>query len=137
MLWLDYISLRSCIVYLSSFVYLFLDMLGLHCSGGFSLVWYIDSSWGLFSLQSMGSRVLRPQWLRYLASVVAVPRLWSTGSIVEAHRLSCSTARGIFLDQGSNQCLLHWQVDSLPLSRWGRPYFSYFRALSCVAAIDY
>ena len=31
------------------------------------------------------------------------------------HRLSCST-RGIFLDQGLNLCLLHWQADSLPLS---------------------
>ena len=35
--------------------------------------------------------------------------------------LSCSTARGIFLDQGSNLCILHWQVDSLPLSHQGRP----------------
>ena len=31
-----------------------------------------------------------------------------------AHRLSCAMAGGIFLDQGSNLCLLHWQVDSLP-----------------------
>ena len=28
--------------------------------------------------------------------------------------LSCSAARGIFLAQGSNPCLLHWQADSLP-----------------------
>ena len=27
-------------------------------------------------------------------------------------------ACGIFLDQGSNLCLLHWQVDSLPPSQW-------------------
>ena len=26
--------------------------------------------------------------------------------------------RGIFLDQGLNPCLLHWQVDSLPLCTW-------------------
>ena len=32
-----------------------------------------------------------------------------------AHELSCSTSCGIFLDQGSNPCLLHWQVGSLPL----------------------
>ena len=32
------------------------------------------------------------------------------------HWLSCSMACGIFLDQGSNPCLLHLQVDSLPLS---------------------
>ena len=29
-----------------------------------------------------------------------------------AHRLSCSLACGIFPDQGSNLCLLHWQADS-------------------------
>ena len=32
------------------------------------------------------------------------------------HRLSCSSICGIFLDQGSNLCLLHWQADFLPLS---------------------
>ena len=29
-----------------------------------------------------------------------------------AHRLSCSAACGIFPDQGSNPCPLHWQADS-------------------------
>ena len=33
-------------------------------------------------------------------------------SVVLAHRLSCPTPRGIFLDQGSNQCPLHLPVDS-------------------------
>ena len=31
------------------------------------------------------------------------------------HRLSCSVACGIFSDQGSNPCPIHWQADSLPL----------------------
>ena len=30
--------------------------------------------------------------------------------VVMARGLSCSAARGIFLDQGSNLCPLHWQV---------------------------
>ena len=34
-----------------------------------------------------------------------------------AHRLSCSPASGIFLDQGSNLCPLHYMVDSLPPSK--------------------
>ena len=43
--------------------------------------------------------------------------LWSTGSthagsVVVAHGLSCSAACGIFPDQGSNPCPLHWQADS-------------------------
>ena len=28
-----------------------------------------------------------------------------------AHKLGCSTACGIFLDQGLNPCLMHWQAD--------------------------
>ena len=33
-------------------------------------------------------------------------------SVVAAHGLSCSMVCGIFPDQGSNPCPLHWQVDS-------------------------
>ena len=43
-------------------------------------------------------------------------RLNSCGS-----QLSHSAACGIFPDQGSNLSLLHWQVDSLPLSLQGSP----------------
>ena len=48
-------------------------------------------------------------------SVAAALGLHSTGSTV-AHQLSGSVACGIFLDQGLNPDLLHWQADSLPLS---------------------
>ena len=36
-------------------------------------------------------------------------------------RLSCSVACGIFPDQGSNPCPLHWQADSYPLRHQGSP----------------
>ena len=39
-----------------------------------------------------------------------------------AHELCCPAACGIFPDQGLNQYLLHWQVDSLPLSHQGNPH---------------
>ena len=42
------------------------------------------------------------------------------------HRLSCSFACGIFLAQGLNLCLLHWQADSLPPSHQGSPCFYLF-----------
>ena len=45
------------------------------------------------------------------------------GSVV-AHRLSCPVACGIFLDQRSNPCSLHWQADSLPLCHQENPVFS-------------
>ena len=52
--------------------------------------------------------------------------LWSTGSrragsAVVAHGPSSSAACGIFPDQGSNPCPLHWQADSQPLRHQGSP----------------
>ena len=38
-----------------------------------------------------------------------------------AQGLSCSKAREIFLDQGSNLCPPHWQADSYPLDHHGSP----------------
>ena len=52
---------------------------------------------------------------------VVILRLWSTGSEPAAHRLSYSEACGVFPDQGSNLCPLHWQVDSYPLRHQGSP----------------
>ena len=52
-------------------------------------------------------------------SAVVAPGLYNIGSVVVVHGLSFSMARGIFSDQGSNLCLLHWQVDSLPLNHEG------------------
>ena len=43
------------------------------------------------------------------------------GSAVVAHGPSCSAACGIFPDQGSNPCPLHWQADSQPLRHQGSP----------------
>ena len=49
-----------------------------------------------------------------------------TGSVVVAHGPSCSVARGIFPDQGSNPCPLHWQADSQPLRHQGSPRVIFF-----------
>ncbi|KAJ8789239.1 hypothetical protein J1605_022174 [Eschrichtius robustus] len=43
------------------------------------------------------------------------------GSVIVAHGPSCSAACGIFPDQGSNLCPLHWQADSQPLRHQGSP----------------
>ena len=74
-------------------------------SGGYSSLWCAGFSlqWRLL-LQSTGSR---PR-----ASGVVAHGLWSVGSVVVAHGLSCSAACGVFPDQGSNPCPLHWQADS-------------------------
>ena len=48
------------------------------------------------------------------------------GSVVVAHGPCCSTACGIFPDQGSNPCPLHWQADSQPLRHQGSPDSQHF-----------
>ena len=49
--------------------------------------------------------------------LIVVPSLdglkGALASVVVAHRLSCPAACGIFPDQGSNPCPLHWQADRI------------------------
>ena len=42
------------------------------------------------------------------------------GSVVVAHRISCSPACGIFQDQRSNPCPLHWEHGVLTTEPPGR-----------------
>ena len=68
------------------------------------------------------------------------PLLWSTGSrragsVIVAHRPSRSAACGIFPDQGSNPCSLHWQADSQPLRHLGSPGEQIFTSLSALLYI--
>ena len=98
------------------FIIIFLAVLGLRfcarvspaaASGGHS------SSW------CAGLSLSRPLLLRSTGSRRA-------GSVVVAHGPSCSAACGIFPDQGSNLCSLHWQADSQPLCHQGSPQLSVF-----------
>ena len=72
---------------------------------GLSLV---AASGGHSSSRCAGLSLSRPLLLRSTGSRRA-------GSVVVAHKPSCSTTCGIFPDQGSNPCPLHWQADSQPL----------------------
>ena len=108
--------------------YLFnvLAVLGLCCCVGFSLAaargGYSSlqcegfSLWWLLLLRSLGSRLCGFWEFWHVGSSVVFPRLWSTGWTDVVHGLSCSTACGIFQNQGLKQCLLHCKVNSLPLS---------------------
>ena len=66
-----------------------------------------------------GLSLSRPLLLRSTGSTRA-------GSVVVAHEPSCSAACGIFPDQGSNPCPLHWQADSQPLCHQGSPPYYHF-----------
>ena len=78
---------------------------------GLSLV---AASRGRSSSRCAGLLLSRPLLLRSTGSRRA-------GSVVVAHGPSCSAACGIFPDQGSNPCPLHWQADSQPLHHQGSP----------------
>ena len=58
------------------------------------------------------SLVAVPRLLIVVSSLVVEHGLYSAGSAVVVHRLSCPAVRGIFLERGLNLCPLHWQVDS-------------------------
>ena len=77
------------------------------------LLYYFDGCAGSSLLRGL-SLVAECRLLPVAASLVA-----ETGSGAAAHRLSYSSACGVFLDGGLNSCLLHWRVDSLPLSHEG------------------
>ena len=74
----------------------------------------VAASWGHSSSRCVGLSLSWPLLLRSTGSRRA-------GSVVVAHRPSCSTACGIFPDQGSNPCPLYWQADSQPLRHQGSP----------------
>ena len=91
---------------------------------GLSLV---VASGGHSSSWCAGLSLLRPLLLRSTGSRRAV-------SVIMAHGPSCSAACGIFPEQGSNLCPLHWQADSQPLRHQGNPCLFVF-ILSCMSCL--
>ena len=104
--------INSYSIYYFFIFYLFLAVLGLRFVQGLPLV---AASGGHSSSRCAGLSPSRPLPLRGTGSRRA-------GSAVVAHGPSCSAACGIFPDQGSNPCPLHWQADSQPLRHKGNPW---------------
>ena len=93
--------------FLNLFIHLFLAVLGLRCCAqAFSrcskgeLLSFRCGDFFLIGTASLVEHGLWSVWAQHAGSVVAV------------HGLSCPATRGIFLDQGSNLCPLHWLVVS-------------------------
>ena len=85
------------------------------------LCWVCVAVWGL-SLVGRSGRysLLRPIMVTSL-DLGRVGSVVATRGLVVAHGPSCRSACGVFLDQGSNLCPLHWQADSYPLHHQGSP----------------
>ena len=97
-------------IYLILFIYFWLCWVFISVRG-LSLV---AASGGHSSSRCAGLSLSWPVLLRSTGSRRA-------GSVVVAHGPSCSVACGIFPDQGSNPCPLHWQTDPQPLRHQGSP----------------
>ena len=105
MLWVCNIVIHKFFFKNYLFIYLFLAVLGLHCCAGF--------------FSSRGKREL-PCTCGFWASHCSVCSCCRAQVQQLCYNgLSCSAVCGIFPDEGSNPCLLHWQADSLPLSHQG------------------
>ena len=95
-------------------IYLFIYLFIFGCVGSVRGLSLVVASGGHSSSRCAGLSLSRPLLLRSTGSRRA-------GSVVVAHGPSCSAACGIFPDQGSNTCPLHWQADSQPLCHQGSP----------------
>ena len=112
--WLQYfIKLFTC---LRKGIYFLVALDLCRCARAFSSC----SEWGLLS--SYGAKVSHCGGF----SCCGPWALEHKGSVDMAWGLSCPTAVGILLDQGSNWCPLHWQTDSQPLDQQGSPKCSPF-----------
>ena len=99
---------------------------------------YFWLCWGFISVRGLSLVAARGGHSSSQCAGLSLSRplsLWGSrhaGSVVVAHRPSRSAACGIFPDQGSNPCPLHWQADSQPLSHQGSPISSFLRNLYAV-----
>ena len=112
------VTTNSIYIFLMIYLFIYLWLYWVFVSvRGLSLV---VASWGHSSSWCAGLSLSRPLLLRSTGSRRA-------GSVVVAHRPSCSAACGIFPDQGLNPCSLHWQADSQPLRHQGSPLGCLFK----------
>ena len=106
----DILGLFFFFIFIYLFIYLWLCWVFISVRGLSPVV----ASGGHSSSRCAGLSLSWPLLLRSTGSRRA-------GSVIVAHGPSCSVARGILPDQGSNPCPLHWQADSQPLRHQGSP----------------
>ena len=67
---------------------------------------------GFLQLWKVGAIPVAVCGLLTAVASLAEQDFWGMGPILVAHVFSCPAACAIFLEQGSNLCRLHWQLDS-------------------------
>ena len=118
--------IRFFLKFIYCFIYLWLCWVFVSVRGPSLVV----ASGGHPSSRCAGLSLSRPLSLRGTGSRRA-------GSVAVAHRPSCSVACGIFPDQGSNLCPLHWQADSQPLRHQGSLIYQFLFGLVWFLNRDY
>ena len=90
--------------------YLLLSALGLQCCAqAFSGC----SERALLFVAVLGCLTVVSSLVEHRLQALRLHWLQHTSSVVMAHRLSCFATCGIFLDQQSNLCSLHWEANSV------------------------
>ena len=102
-----------------SFLYVYLVFYFIYGRAGCSLLCRLFSSCGTWELFFRCS-ARASHCSGFSCCGAQAPELWCQLG------LRCPVACGIFRDQGSNRCLLHWQAVSLPLSHQGSPALLFF-----------
>ena len=100
-----------------SLIGFFLFKLIYFCLNLFISAWVFIAVHGL-SLAAASGSYSSLRWAGFSSRWLLLPQSTGSGprvSVAVALWLSCCKACGIFPDQGSNSCLLHWQADSYPL----------------------
>ena len=82
-------------------MYFFLAALGLRCC---TQAFASCGERGLLFIAARGLPIAVAPHVKHGLLARGLQSLWHAGSVVVVHGFSCSTACGIFLDQGSNPC---------------------------------
>lgn len=119
-----------------NFIYLFCFSLGLHCCmWAFSVVALskelLSSCSGQASYCSGFSCRTNPA-SRHTVSIVAACGLWTTGSVVVMHNLSCPTHTWNLSRPRIEPMSVQWQVHSYPLYHWWSSSYRIFK-YSCLS----
>ena len=113
----SYINTLHCISTLSDWVSSLLWCTSLHKDAIALFLFFLLMSLSFKCIHSVMSNSLWPLGLQP-ARLLCPWNFIGKNTGVHSHFL----LQGTFLTQGSNSSLLHWQVDSLPLSHQGRPH---------------
>ena len=78
------------------------------------MYWVFVAAWAFLLFWLVGATLCCSIWASHCRGFSCWAQAVGAGSVVVAHGFTYPEACGIFQNQGSNPCPLHWQADSYP-----------------------